>query len=313
MFFGKAMKGKEEAIAIKSCLAGRFDESSVLMLTSSPRSGSTWLGNVLCSIPNSCLLFEPLHLRHVPEAKAAGFSWRTFRNEDDKWPVGEAYLRRVFEGKVINEWTSRDLTLGEASRATTMVIKFVYANRLLPWICQTFEIRAPILLIRHPCAVIASQLNFSFWRNTKRPAAPPFIKNFPLLKSALGKTEGAEENLAALWALDQLPALIQPAPHLWIIVTYEELFLRPKITLSKIFQAWNLDIDIDLAISRLHQESSTVYKKINGIDGWKKTLTNKQVDKILKTIENFGLNFYTQDILPDLDLLNSERLAKHIQ
>lgn len=232
---------------------------------------------------------------------------------ENKWPEGKAYLRRVFEGKVVNEWTSREITLGEASQATTMIIKSVRANRLLPWICQTFEIRAPILLIRHPCAVIASQLNLPFWKNAERPVAPPYIKNFPLLTSALGKTEGAEENLAALWVLDQLPVLIQPLPRPSIIVTYEELFLHPKITLSKIFQAWNLDVDIDRAISRLNQKSSTVYNKVNGIDGWKNTLTNKQVKKILKTVENFGLTFYTEHTEPNLDLLYNKPLAEHIR
>jgi hypothetical protein len=300
--------------AIKTFLAGRFDESNVLMLTSSPRSGSTWLGKALSTIPNSCLLFEPLQLTYVPEAKAAGFSWRTFVHPENKWPEGEAYLRRVFEGKMINEWTSREMSLLEACRSTTMIIKFVRANRLLPWISHIFEIRSPILLIRHPCAVIASQLNSADWKNARRPGAPPYIKNYPLFESALSKTEGVEANLAATWALDQLPPLIQEPPHPWTIVTYEELFLRPEITLIKIFQVWDLDVDIDKAISRLKKPSSVVYKSgISGINGWKKQLTDKQVSRIINTVEGFGLHFYTKHVEPDSDALKSEGLAQHIQ
>jgi len=45
---------------------------------------STWLGNLLCSVPNSCVLFEPLQLQHVPEAKSAGFSWRSYVDPETK-------------------------------------------------------------------------------------------------------------------------------------------------------------------------------------------------------------------------------------
>jgi hypothetical protein len=302
------------ALAIKSCLAGRFDEDSVLLLTSSPRSGSTWLGNALGLVPNSCVLFEPLHLTHVPEANAAGFSWRTFVHPENNWPEGEKYLRRVFEGRVINGWTSREMSLREAYGATTMIIKFVRSNRLLPWICRTFKVRSPILLIRHPCAVIASQLKSSDWRTAGRPDVTPYLADCPFFQSVLSKTEGVEENLAAGWALDQLPALMQQPPHPWTIITYEELVLRPKSALTRIFNAWELDVDMDAAVARLRKPSSVVYKSgISGIDGWKKQLNDKQVSRILSTIRNFGLGFYTHNVEPDYDELYSDRLAGHIR
>ena len=305
---------KCKTLAIKASFARRSGERSVIVLTSSPRSGSTWLGNALGSIRNSCVLFEPLQLTHVPESKAAGFSWRTFVHPENRWPEGEAYLRRVFEGRVVNDWTSREMSLREASRSTTLIVKFVRANRLLPWICQTFKLRLSILLIRHPCAVIASQLNSPNWRTAERPDAPSYIARYPLFKSALSKTEGVEENLAASWALDQLPPLMEETPHPWMIVTYEELWLRPEITLAKIFQACNLEVDVDTAISRLEKPSRVVYKSgISGINGWKKQLSGNQVSRILNTIEGFGLSFYNQHVEPDLDALNNELLPMHIR
>ena len=155
-------------LAFKACLASRFDERSVLLLTSTPRSGSTWLGGALGAIPRSCVLFEPLHPDLVPGVRTAGFSARTYVHPDDRWMEGEAFLRRVFEGKVINEWTTREMSLREAWCAATMIIKFVRANRLLPWLCRTFEVRSPVLLVRHPCAVISSQLKFPFCRHRRK-------------------------------------------------------------------------------------------------------------------------------------------------
>ena len=303
-----------KTFAIKFCLSGRFDEGRVLLLMASPRSGSTWLGNALGLIPTSCVLFEPLHLTNAPGAQAAGFSWRTFVHPKNNWPEGEAYLRRAFEGKVINGWTSREMSLWEAYRATTIIIKFVRANRLLPWICQTFKVRSPILLIRHPCAVIASQLKGPDWRTAGRPDSTPYIADYPFFQDVLSKTEGVEEYLAAGWALDQLPALMQQTPHPWTIITYEELFLRPQLALAKIFNAWGLDVDIEAAVSRLRKPSSVVWKSgVSGIDGWKKQLSDEQVSRILSTIKKFGLGLYSHKIEPEYDLLYSERLAGHIR
>ena len=207
------------------------------------------------------------------------------------------------------------MSFNEARRAMLMIIKFVRANRLLPWICQTFQLRSPILLIRHPCAVIASQLKSQLdWGNPKRPESPPYIENYPAFKSALFETEGTEEYLAATWALDQLPLLMQEPPRPWKIVTYEELFLRTEETVSQICHDCNLYIDMNVVMSRIKKPSKVVYKSgISGIDGWKQQLTDKQISRIIKTVQSFGIHFYNQAIEPDYDLIYGRRSAEQIR
>lgn len=299
--------------ALKACLEGRFDESRVLILTSSPRSGGTFLGQLLLAIPNSCVLFEPLHLTEVPEAEESSFSWRTYVDPEAKWPEGEAFLKRVFEGKIINAWTAREMSLHQACISTKMIVKFVRANRFLPWICRTFKVPAPILLIRHPCAVIASQLKYG-WKNTQRPVLPAYLEKYPLFQAALAKTEGDEENLAATWALDQLPSLLQQRPHPWTTITYEELVIHPEQTLTKIFERWDLDADMNVAMSNLRKPSSVVSRSgISGINGWKKQLSDQQISRILGTVKAFGIDFYSECDEPDYTLLNSAHLTEHIR
>jgi len=300
-------------ILIRRLLAGRFDEKDIFIITSSPRSGGTLLGKVLGAIPDSCTLFEPLHLKRVPEAEAAGFTWRTFVSREEKWPDGEAYLKHVFEGRIVNSWTAREISVREAYKSKRLIIKFVRANRLLPWICHRFEVPAPILLLRHPCAVIASQLNYG-WKNATRPDSPPYLDEYPRFQTALAEVEGCEEFLAATWALDQLSVLREQTPHPWIIVTYEELILHPERTLLRIVANWNIDIDIDEALSRLKKPSSVVSKSgISGINGWKNVLSDKQVSRVLSTVNSFGLSFYSNNDEADYGELHSEELAKQIQ
>lgn len=300
--------------AVRSCLNGRFKANDALILTSSPRSGSTLLSQILTAIPKSCTLFEPLHLEQVPEAATAGFTWRTYVEPDLDWPQGKAFLKQVFEGRIINSWISREISLKDALRAEKLIVKFVRANRLLPWICNSFDIPKPIFLIRHPCAVIASQIKYG-WDNAQyAPESPPYLAPYPAFQSVLKQLNSDVEYLAAMWALDQLPALIQTSPHPWLTVTYEELSLRPEHTISKICDSLNSDIDLIKALNNLRIPSSVVSNSgISGLTGWKKHLTSEQSDKILRTVHAFGINFYDYQDEADYEMLHGEGLSKHIK
>ncbi len=299
--------------ALRHLLSKRFNSKKVYIISSSPRSGSTWLGDLCLSVmPNACTLFEPLQLNHVPQAKDAGFEWRTFKEPEEIWKEGVQFLNQVFSGQIVNKWTSREIRFKDALNAKSLIVKFVRANRLLPWICNNFDIPPPILLLRHPCAVIASQLQSDDWKNSKRPEIPTYLNSFPAFKRIIQNTTTVEENLACLWALDQLPALLYKNPHPWLIVTYEELFKDSLSTLKKIMNAW--EIEADYHSVKAEKPSSVVYSTgISGIDGWRKNLSEKQVANILRTVRAFGINFYNTKLEPDYSILYSINLAQSIQ
>ena len=203
--------------------------------------------------------------------------------------------------------------LREACGSNKMIVKFVRANRILPWMCRTFNVPPPILLIRHPCAVVASQLNCA-WMNTERPEAPPFLDDYPSFRSALSRTEGVEENLAARWALDQLPALLHQPPNPWFIVTYEDLVLHPSSTLGEIFKMWGLDVDIEEAIKGLAKPSRVVGRLgISGTGGWRDQLSREQISRILGVVNAFGLTFYDEGEEANQRVLTGGQLAGQIR
>lgn len=292
-------------------LRGRFNTSRVFVLTSSPRSGSTFLSQLLGAIPGMCVLFEPLHLRCVPAAQEAGFGWRTYRPPDADWPSGEAFLKDVFAAEVINDWTARELTYAQVKASDKMLVKFVRANRLLPWMCHHFDLN-PILLMRHPCAVVASQMGYG-WDDVEQPGAPEFLRAFPAFREVLASTASREEYLAAGWALDLLPCFLEPPPHPWILVTYEELQLEPEATLSRIARRWQVDIDLEHARRLLSKASSVVSTGgISGMAGWQERLSSEQIDAVLKVAHAFGLDFYDQGVTPDFDALSDGTLHARI-
>jgi len=300
---------------LKPILAGRFNENESFVISSTPRSGSTLLGQVLSAIPNSCTLFEPLHLKNVPEAAAAGFGWRTYLRSDDNWPEGKSYLKRVFRGEILNQWTIREISYRDVSKKNLLIVKFVRANRLYPWLCANFDLPPPILLIRHPCGVISSQLNYG-WKGKERPDLTAYLQEFPRFRDTLERIQPGVEHLAAKWALDHIPALLEPKPHPWIIITYEELLLRPEETLVRIMERWQVEIDIEEALLKLKIPSSVVtgFKaNISGVNGWKKNLSANQITSILDTTRAFGLSFYSEEIEADYDQLHSNDLSDNIR
>lgn len=173
---GQQSRQQLKLLVLKGFLGGRFSPEKAFIITSSPRSGSTWLSELLLAgIPCSCSFFEPLQIRYVPEAVMAGLEWRTHKAIGEDWPEGKNFLTKVFRGQIVNHWTTREITIPRALIANKIIIKFVRLNRLLPWVCKNFELPPPVLLIRHPCAVIASQLRSDDWKYTKKPIVPFFI------------------------------------------------------------------------------------------------------------------------------------------
>lgn len=300
---------------LKPRLSGRFDEDKALVISSTPRSGSTLLSQVLGSIPNSCTLFEPLHLDNVPQAAEAGFSWRTYLPPEEVWPEGKAYLRRVFKGKVLNGWTVREISYRDGSKSDLLLVKFVRANRLFPWMCRQFDLPAPILLMRHPCAVISSQLGYG-WKGKERPALPTYLEAYPRFLDAYARLKPGVEYLAAKWAFDQMAVLMEPHPHPWMIVTYEELVRRPEETLTRIASRWKVEIDIEQALMKLNTPSSVVSgitQTISGINGWRQKLSADQISQILTTVNAFGITFYREDLEADYEMLHASGLSEKIK
>lgn len=99
---GARLKGRSllQRIAY-AAVNSRFKAAETILLTSSPRSGSTWVGSMLAAARGVCLMIEPLRL-NVPGVREAGCSWRTYVDQEREWPEGRALLERIVCGDL---WT----------------------------------------------------------------------------------------------------------------------------------------------------------------------------------------------------------------
>ena len=132
----------------------KVDPSSAIAIFGSPRSGTTWIMEILIRVlPKYWPVFEPLH-RLSPEVQ------RLFREsfkdlspppwipykfylEDDV--VLTQFMDCVFRGgihEVLNPYIL--IRMKRLLTSDGVLVKFVRANRLIPWILYRFRIRGAI-------------------------------------------------------------------------------------------------------------------------------------------------------------------------
>jgi len=207
-------------------------------------------------------------------------------------------------------WRSEVLNL---HKTRTWIIKFCRANALLPWLTERFQIRTPILLLRHPCAVVASKLNFPDWPLHRRFETPNTRYNevYDEYRHILNNVSSEEEHLAAEWCMEYKLTLSRPKPHPWIVVTYEDLIVDGARELDRIYRALNLQTsgnghsNLELA-SRTTLRANPLMKGAAQLHKWKKQLSRTQIDRILRIVRQFNLGFYTEDPMPDRQRLESD-------
>jgi len=293
-------------VVLSSRLRFNYRLQNTIVLTGAPRSGTTWLGELLNTIPHSVIIFEPLHIRRVSEAKLAGFDWMTYLDPGQKNPLAYDYMDKVLRGQVITKWTAREikkLSIQECLKADTLIIKFVRANMILDWMVNSFPIRRPILMLRHPCAVVASQIRRE-WKDRvslENLMASPIFKLYPYLLSKVNGLETVEEYLAVKWCLDYFHPLLNTGNY--ELVIYEKLVSDGTEQIKRIFKKLGYAIP-EKSFSQLKIPSMTSYdgnpwNEDDPLSRWKKYLSREQIMQIMEVVKRFGMDFYSEDIEPD--------------
>jgi hypothetical protein len=287
-----------------------FDISQTILVFGSTRCGSTWLAEIICAANGGTQIFEPLHTRYIERAAAVGIQKNMYLAPDDIWNEGKNYLTEVFSGRAINPWLASQITLRQALNTRYLVVKLVRGNLLLEWIVRNFKTRLPALVIRHPCAVIASQLSKGWTPSLRVLLSNPYLDNLQQIKSRCESLNQPEELLALAWCLKYHAPLAIPKPYPFIIVCYENLVRNGHKEIEKLFYLWGLELT-DEVIQKIKKPSNTVTEKsqvLSGKDplaGWKENLNSEQISNILKVVNIFGMDFYSHDSEPDYNRLCS--------
>jgi hypothetical protein len=306
-------------------LVGTSNIEDTIVIAGSPRSGTTWLGSLVGQLVGYHHRDEPLDLRNAPALREAGFEWRIYLAPHASHPSHYTILHNILEDRAPNgDWNYKPIArVSEFLHQmfqNKLVVKFIRANRMLRWMANTFSARGILLLIRHPCAVISSQLRYEEkpWKDAEVPSdvttgfggtLPDFaLERFGDILSSL---ETTEEALAASWCLDQyFPLYEERAPFPGLIVPYEKLLLDGHSELRRIFDY--LDADLPAAVkAEFSRPSTSASDDLRTKDAraqlekWTHQLSNRQIDNILRVVHAFEIDIYSRDPEPDYDALLS--------
>ena len=310
----------------------KFNLNDSILIAGSPRSGTTWLMEIFKNIPGYTYLFEPLQPFWFPSSQKAGFNSRSYLSPEVNWPEGEEYFKKIFTGQIVSSIPLYEHVLKTAMGRLfkkKLIVKAIRLNRLLPWIDKGFQLRNITYIIRHPCAVIASQLKTGFCGYHDYP---PFCNRFPTkdeiiteasaidilepnLIEKLERIKTIEEFLAAAWCLDNYVPLYHSDSNNWNMIFYEKLVTDGETELRKLFCEIGEEDSADLAINQLRKPSIlTVEKELETVlspdiqlSKWKKSLSKDKIKRILSVVEDFGLDFYTEKIEADYDSIKVKK------
>jgi hypothetical protein len=297
-----------------------------ILIVGSPRSGTTWLMEIFESIPGYTYLFEPLQRLWFPSSIKIGFNQRPYLPPEENNPEYKEYLRKIFTGQIVSKYppygNNIEMTINRLF-SKKLIVKSIRLTRLLPWIDKRFQLRNITYIIRHPCAVIASQIKTGFggYQNdypyTNRfPSKDMIIEeasNIDIIDSSiinkLKRIKTTEELLAAAWCLDNYVPLYFLDSHKWNMIVYEKLVTDGEPELRKLFGEIGEEDSSDFAVTQLKKPSmltiekdpNTVLRSDIQLSKWKKSLSKEQIKRILNIVEDFGLNFYTEKSEPDYD------------
>jgi hypothetical protein len=279
---------------------GRGPQSTVLV-AGSGRSGTTWLANILNHHNRYRYVFEPFH----PGRTAPAFAPRQYITPSDRDSGFLIPARAILSGRVRNRWADQ---YNRKLVARERLVKDIWSNLMLGWLHSSFPDLRMVLILRHPCAVVDSQMRFSGWDWYVDPSHLLGQKDLmedhlePFRELLAGARSDVERH-AVTWCVENLVPLRQLSAGQVHVVLYEHLVTLPEAELADLLgflgQAWDpralAGVRTPSAVSgndRLVQ---------NPVEGWTNELPGEATRRILEIAKLFGLDrLYGDEPMPRL-------------
>jgi hypothetical protein len=279
-----------------------------------PRSGSTWLAELLATQGRCKIVNEPLNLRKkVVRDNLKLSEWDGLFKPECR-PLIRSYLQTFIDGtdNDLRYKRERPFTRFWHLRTDRIVFKMLFGGEDdIHWFWREFD-GYVIHLLRHPIAVAQSRERLPRLHSFLRP---PFSSNFSALQldHAQGILHSSDTFQMRIldWCLQNAVPL-RHATSTSLLVTYEQLVLQPEVVIHRLASQFNLPHEEAMlrhvyrasrSTGKSNARSQNVLRDENQIrrqrewlvDKWRERSSPAQLDRAFETLHIFGMDVYSRD------------------
>lgn len=303
--------------------------NKTVVIAGSGRSGTTWVQDTLAEANGLRTLFEPLNPAGVPVARK--FAYRYLGADVDDCEL-ELFLGDVFSGAHRSLWANYRIRPSRLNlfkvgvspaihnvhklarhyykyrlrRQSGVIVKFIRANLMLPWIVRQFHV--PLLFVtRHPCAVIASRLRLggSVWVSQQeldryrsaQDVVQLVLDEFDVdIKAPFSNVSA----LACVWCIENLLPIKWAAGSGFMVTAYEKLLAESDREWERVIHGLGLSHLPGSALLKAPSQQVSPEMRGNAFSAsylgkWRETLSVDQISEISSTLDRFSCSVYTVD------------------
>jgi Sulfotransferase domain len=282
------------------------DPADAIFLAGSARAGTTWISDIINHRNEYRYIFEPFHPKRLPATQH--FRPRQYLRPSDRDPAFLRPMEAILSGRVRSVWTDKYNRKRLGSRR---LVKEVRGNLLLGWLHANFAEVPIVLVMRHPCAVVQSQLDLPW--NWHLDLAD-FLAQSTLMedhlepfRSLLSEPLSRFEQHVALWCVENYVPLRQFREGDLHLAFYEDLVTRPEAEIRRLFKYLGKPFDPS-ALAKLSRPSAVTRRNSavrtggDPVESWTGSLDPGQVRRAVQLLSEFGLDrIYGEGPMPRLD------------
>lgn len=273
----------------------RVDNLKLIWVNGMPRSGTSWLAQIIDSSPNVNFKMAPLF----------SYEFKNVVNEDSTDEDWFDFLMSVYfsEDPFLNQIDRKKsgdfISFTKEVEPEYLCIKDVRNHQLIERIVNLGERVKVIHIVRNPCATISS------WIHSKKEFV---IKD--QTKSDEWKTGATRKtNQSEFWGFNdwielttKYQNLQKKFPKQIYVVRYEDLLHNPVLETKKIFQFCGLEFNeqtnsfLTQSHSKHEESDYSVFKSPEKtLNSWKSLLNQDVKDEIIQTTIEKGLSKYLEE------------------
>lgn len=300
-------------------------QPSPILVTGAHRSGTTWVGRMLASNPQTAYISEPLNVLHRRGVFGAEIKhWYTYITPENESGYLSAFQELIkFRYHLFAEITSlgsrkdflrmgRDLSIfiNGKLRNQRPLLKDPFAVFSAPWFAQKLNCQV-VITVRHPAGFASSlkRLNWPF--DFRDLLEQPMLMHDHLESDRADMEKIQADDIVGQSAL--LWRMIYRAVHTtrqlfpgFKIVRHEDLSLDPVAGYKSLYESLGLQFDDKVRDTILNSSSSEnpaelSKKKVHSVkldsranlDNWKKRLSADEITRIRKMTEEISHLFFS--------------------